>query len=163
MERGQYGIKLYRIPDTSLLTGATPWQMLTTVDTSLTGYEANFLPGFVRDMYGNLIPGSGIQLYHSISDPPPPWNASPATAGTSGGHCKLEDISGCVDAQPSLDRVQSILQPNLTRGHDGMDRSQWRVHSAINPRTSLPKSATGRDGPFLWLQGRVYGLFRLPR
>ena len=84
-ERGSYGIKLYRIPDASLLTGATPWQMLTTVDTSLTGYEANFLPGFVRDMFGNLIAGSGIQLYNSISDPPPPWNASPEAAGTSGG------------------------------------------------------------------------------
>jgi hypothetical protein len=84
-ERGSYGIELFRIPDASLLTGATPWQMLTTVDTSLTGYEANFLPGFVRDMFGNLIAGSAIQLYNSISDPPPAWNASPEAAGTSGG------------------------------------------------------------------------------
>lgn len=83
-ERGSYGIELYRIPDASLLTGATPWEMLTTVDTSLTGYEANFLPGFVRDMYGNLIVGPGIRMYSSISDPPPPWNASPLAAGTSG-------------------------------------------------------------------------------
>jgi hypothetical protein len=31
VERGQYGIQLYRIPDASLLTGATPWELLTTV------------------------------------------------------------------------------------------------------------------------------------
>jgi hypothetical protein len=84
-ERGQYGVKLYRIPDASLLTGATPWEFLTTVDTSLTGYESNFLTGFARDLYGNIIPGPGIQMFTSISDPPPPWNASPAVAGISGG------------------------------------------------------------------------------
>jgi hypothetical protein len=84
VERGSYGISLYRIPDGSLLTGVTPWELLTTVDTSLTGYEANFLPGFVRDIYGNLIAGPSIQMFTSISDPPPPWDASPAAAGVSG-------------------------------------------------------------------------------
>ena len=69
--------ELYRIPDASLLTGVAPWQLLTTVDTNLTGYEGNFLPGFARDMYGNLIAGPVIQMFMSISDPPPPWNASP--------------------------------------------------------------------------------------
>jgi hypothetical protein len=83
LERGQYGIKLYRIRNASLLTGATPWELLTTVDTSLTGYESNFLPGFARDQYGNIIPGPGIQMFTSISNPPPPWNASPAAAGAS--------------------------------------------------------------------------------
>ena len=84
LERGQYGIKLYRILASSLLTGATPWELLGNIDTSLTGYEANFIPGFVRDNYGNLVSGSGVQMYTSISDPPPPWNASPAAAGKSG-------------------------------------------------------------------------------
>jgi hypothetical protein len=84
LERGQYGIKLYRIKDASLLTGATPWEFLTTVDTSLTGYESNFIPGFARDQYGNIIPGPGIQMFTSISNPPPLWNASPADAGMSG-------------------------------------------------------------------------------
>ena len=82
-EYGQYGVQLYRIPDASLLTGATPWELLTTVDTSLTGYESNFIPGFARDPYGNIIPGPGLQMFTSISDPPPPWNASPAVAGAS--------------------------------------------------------------------------------
>jgi hypothetical protein len=83
VERGSYGIELYRIPDSSLLTGATAWELLARVDTNLTGYESNFLPGFVRDAYGNLIAGPAIQMATSISNPPPPWNASPATAGTS--------------------------------------------------------------------------------
>jgi hypothetical protein len=84
VERGSYGISLYRIPDASLLTGAIPWELLTTIDTSLNGYEANFLPGFVRDIYGNLITGSAIQMFTSVSNPPPPWDASPAAAGLSG-------------------------------------------------------------------------------
>jgi hypothetical protein len=84
VERGSYGIELYRIPDASLLTGAVPWQLLTAVDTNLTGYESNFLPGFLRDPFGNLSPGPTIEMYTSISNPPPPWNASPTLAGSSG-------------------------------------------------------------------------------
>lgn len=83
LERGSYGIELYRIPAASLLTGATPWELLTTVDTSLNGYESNFLPGFARDVYGNLIPGTAIQMLTSVSNPPPSWDASPAIAGSS--------------------------------------------------------------------------------
>jgi hypothetical protein len=83
-ERGSYGIRLYRIPDGSLLTGATPWELITTVDTNSTGYESNFLPGFVRDMYGALLAGPAIQTFMSISNPPPRWNASAASAGVSG-------------------------------------------------------------------------------
>jgi hypothetical protein len=83
-ERGSYGIQVYRIPGGSLLTGATPWELVVTVDTNLTGYESNFLPGFARDMYGNLLAGPAVQMYMSISNPPPPWNASPAAAAASG-------------------------------------------------------------------------------
>jgi hypothetical protein len=81
-ELGQYGIQVYRIPDASLLTGATPWELVMTIDTCLTGFESNFLPGFVRDPYGNLNFGSypALQLYTSISNPPPAWNATPYEA-----------------------------------------------------------------------------------
>jgi hypothetical protein len=88
LERGQYGIDLYRIPEASLLTGATPWQLLTVVDTNQDGYESNFIPGFARDVYGNLVPGPAVQMYTSVSNPAPPWNASPAVAGTSGSISK---------------------------------------------------------------------------
>jgi hypothetical protein len=48
----------------------------------MTGFESNFLPGFVRDPYGNLNVGTYpvIQMYTSISNPPPAWNASPYDA-----------------------------------------------------------------------------------
>jgi hypothetical protein len=97
LERGSVGIELYRIPDGSLLTGSCPWQQLTTIDTSLTGYEENFLPGFVRDPYGSLNAGSypTIQMFTSISNPPPPWNASPLQAGIS-GDIEYWDISTAV-------------------------------------------------------------------
>ncbi len=94
LERSQYGIQIYRIPDASLLTGATPWELVATIDTLLTGYEANFIPGFVRDAYGNLNFGSqpSVQIYTSISNPPPPWNSTPYQAGFS-GHIDKWDIS----------------------------------------------------------------------
>jgi hypothetical protein len=84
VERGAYGIGLYRISEASLLTGATPWQLLATVDTSLNGYEENFIPGFVRDMYGNLVSGPSIQMFTSISNPQAAWNDLPPFAATSG-------------------------------------------------------------------------------
>lgn len=87
LERGSIGIILYRIPDSSLLTGSCPWERLTTIDTNLTGYEENFLPGFLRDPYGNVNVGSypTITMYTSISNPPPPWDATPVLAGIYGG------------------------------------------------------------------------------
>jgi hypothetical protein len=92
-ERGPYGIDLYRIRDASLLTGT--WELLTTVDTNLTGYESNFLPGFVRDVYGNLVSPQSIQMLMSRSVPGPAWNASPAEAGNSGsiGNWKIASFT----------------------------------------------------------------------
>jgi hypothetical protein len=85
-ERGPYGFQLYRIPASSLLTGATPWQMLKTVDTNLTGYEANFLPSLLHDPYGNINIGSypTLQLFVSTAFPKPAWDATPKSAGESG-------------------------------------------------------------------------------
>ncbi len=85
VERGQYGIELYKIAPDSLLTGATPWQQLATTDTNAIGFEANFIAGLVRDLYGNLNLASDptIQMYTSVSYPPPSWQAAPAEAGMS--------------------------------------------------------------------------------
>lgn len=85
LERGQLGIELYRIPGSSLLTGATPWQELDTIDTNMTGYESNFIAGFVRDPYGSVNVGSypDIQMYVVESDPQPSWNDSPAAAANT--------------------------------------------------------------------------------
>lgn len=86
LERGQLGIALYRIPKDSLLTGTVPWQLVRTFDTNLTGHEANFIGGFLRDQYGNVNVGSypTIQIYTSMSNPAPPWNATPLEDGLSG-------------------------------------------------------------------------------
>jgi hypothetical protein len=85
LERGQLGIELYRIANASLLSGATPWQLLGVIDTNTTGYESNFIAGFVRDQYGNLNVGlyPTIEMYVSISNPQPTWNVSPDQAAHS--------------------------------------------------------------------------------
>jgi hypothetical protein len=84
-ERGQLGVVLYRIPNSSLLTGTTPWQLLHSFDTNFLGNESVFLAGFLRDQYGRVNVGSypTIQLLTSISAPAPSWNASPGAAGKS--------------------------------------------------------------------------------
>jgi hypothetical protein len=118
-ERGQYGIQLYRIQDASLLTGSTPWELLTNIDTNLTGYESNFLPGFVRDMYGNLISGPAIQMLPSISDPPPAWNASPAAAAISGdiAYWKISTFAWTPNPPPSpLNRYFNQTVHEVTTG-----------------------------------------------
>jgi hypothetical protein len=86
-ERGQVGSVVYKIPAASLLTGATPWTLVNSVDTNLTGYESNFLPSFLHDRYGNVNVGGypNIEIYTSGSNPAPAWNSSPATRGNSGG------------------------------------------------------------------------------
>jgi hypothetical protein len=85
LERGQYGIELYKIPQDALLTGATSWQQLVTMDTNTTGFESNFIAGFVHDPYGNLdlATQSKIEVYASISYPPTNWEATPEEAGAS--------------------------------------------------------------------------------
>jgi hypothetical protein len=86
VERGQYGFQLYRIRNASLLNGATPWEMLKTIDTNLTGYESNFLPSLLHDKYGNINIGSypSLDLFISTSFPKPAWDASPEAAGNTG-------------------------------------------------------------------------------
>jgi hypothetical protein len=85
LERASYGVEVYRIQAAALLTGATPWQQLQTIDTNSTGFETNFIGGFLRDQYGNVDLGSypTIQMYVSASMPQPAWNASPASAAES--------------------------------------------------------------------------------
>jgi hypothetical protein len=84
-ERGQLGVELYKIPKDALLTGTSPWQQLVIMDTNATGYESNFIAGFVRDPYGTINTASypEVDFYTSVSYPPPSWNATPEEAGTS--------------------------------------------------------------------------------
>ncbi len=84
-EWGQPGVELYRIPAAALLTGSTPWQLVTVFDTNRTGFESNFIGGFVHDQFGSVNVGSYpvLQMYLSVSNPQPRWNASPINAETS--------------------------------------------------------------------------------
>jgi hypothetical protein len=82
MEYGQWGFQVYRIAQSDLLVGKTGWQEMKTIDTNLTGYESNFLPGLLRDGYGNVYQdGSGtMQLFPSFSNVRVAWNTPPTTA-----------------------------------------------------------------------------------
>jgi hypothetical protein len=84
-EYGGEGVTLYRIQSSSLLTGATPWQQLKTFDTISLGKEDAFIAGLLRDSYGNVNVGAypAIQVFPSISNPAPAWNASPTEAAQS--------------------------------------------------------------------------------
>ena len=86
-EQGSYGTVLYKIPNDSLLTGSTPWQELHTIDTNLTGYESNHLGSFVRDVNGNINIGAypTLDMYMTVTNPQPAWNAAPSVAGYSAG------------------------------------------------------------------------------
>jgi hypothetical protein len=85
LERGNYGVELYKIREGSLLAGGSSWQQLTTMDTNTTGFESNFIAAFVHDAYGNLdlVSQNNIRMYTSISYPPPRWEATPEEAGES--------------------------------------------------------------------------------
>jgi hypothetical protein len=85
IERGQYGVELYKIKEESLFTGELPWQQLAIMDTNSTGFESNFLSGFVRDFYGDVNAASypAVEMYTTISYPPASWNATPTEAGNS--------------------------------------------------------------------------------
>jgi hypothetical protein len=105
-ERGQYGFQLYRIPDSSLLTGATPWKILNTIDTNLTGYESNFLPSLLHDMNGNINIGTypKLALFISTSLPQPDWNASPTAAADTA------DVHNWAIAANTYDPAEKTLE-----------------------------------------------------
>jgi hypothetical protein len=105
VEHGQYGFQLFRIQDSSLLTGTTPWEMLKTIDTNLTGYESNFLPSLLHDNYGNINIGSypKLDLFISTALPQPAWNASPTAAGDA------DEVHKWAVAANSYDPAQKTL------------------------------------------------------
>lgn len=119
-ERGQYGLQIYRIPATSLLNGTTPWQLLKTVDTNATGNESNFLAAFLKDMFGNIVFGasSSLQLFPSISNPPPAWNATPLQEGDSGGigQWDIGTFTWAPGKPVALNRYHNLVTYEVTTG-----------------------------------------------
>ena len=122
IEHGQYGFQLYRIPASSLLTGSTPWQLVKTIDTNLTGDESNFIPGLLHDAYGNINVGSypNIQTYPTIANPQTPWNATPFDASIAGSETQW-DIGGYEwnASQPllQLNRYANLIDYVVTTGY----------------------------------------------
>ena len=121
-EQGQYGIELYKIRQKALLTGSSPWQQLAIMDTNSTGFESNFIAGFVRDSYGNLNLASypTIQMYTSVSYPQPSWQATPVEAAESAlpGAWILMPMEWdpAVDPQVALNRYLNRSTYEVTTG-----------------------------------------------
>lgn len=121
-ERGQLGVVLYRIPAGSLLTGATPWQEMHTFDTNATGYESNFIAGFLRDSYGdlNIGPYPAIELLTSISNPRAAWDSAPAGVSGSAQPSSWDvGVDNWVPGQPllPLDRYRNASVHLVTTGY----------------------------------------------
>jgi hypothetical protein len=148
-EIGPYGEQLYRIPDTSLLTGATPWEMLKTIDTNSTGYEANFLAGLLKDQYGNLNVGAypKIQLYPSIANPRPKWDDDAKELGLAAGLIQW-DIGSFTwtpgDAKRTLTRYQNNDTYETTSGyldpdsHFIADTDLGHLYEGLQNGTTVP-------------------------
>ncbi len=160
IELGQYGFQLYRIPDSSLLTGATPWQMLKTVDTNLTGYEANFLPSLLHGKYGNINVGPypRLQLFVSTALPRPAWDATPKAAGES------EDVWQWAIAVNSYQPNQNLLTLKRYRNDKTYEvTSGWADLVKFFPDKTLahlyaaPQS--GADQPFYGCKQDELGYF----
>jgi hypothetical protein len=116
LESGSYGVQIFRIPSSSLITGASPWQLVANVDTNSSGYECIFLPGFLRDHYGNVNIGAypAITFYTSISNPPPLWDYSAAYAGSSCRQEKWDIGVQTISTNPSLLPLKSYYNGQTT-------------------------------------------------
>ena len=144
------------------MTGASPWQQLVTMDTNATGFESNFIAGFVRDSYGNINVASypTIQMYTSISYPPPNWEATPAEAGISAAveNWILMPMQWVPDVNAAIpfNRYFNGSVHEVTTGwispSAGFNCRRLLGHLYANP---LSRS----DGAILWLQERTKDYF----
>lgn len=145
-ENGQYGIQMYRIPDSSLLSGATPWQLLKTFDTNSTGYEANFLAGLLKDQYGSLDVGPypKIQLYPSIANPPTKWDSDAKGLGRAGSLIQW-DIGSFAwspdEAKRTLTRYQNSDSYDTTSGYID-PHSHFIADTILGHLYEAPQNAT---------------------
>lgn len=145
---GTYGFDLYKIKSTSIFSGATAWQKLTTVDTNLTGYEENFKPALTRDIYGRVNVGSypDIQMQFGVLDPRPAADSTTAedVASMNRMHWNIAQRTYRPDHpllnfnryfSPSLDRNE------VTTGY--VDTSTFTLESADRQLGALYEEPTG--------------------
>ena len=171
-EAGQYGFQLWRIAATSLLTGETPWEPLHTFDTNATGYESNFLAGLLRDEYGNLNVGSypKLQLFPSIANPQPAWNATPLEHGYAGAFPRWDIGSMTWDADVSMLTLYRLKNPTtyeVTSGYadpfGGFVVDATLGHLYTTPRNGATQGFFGcRNGStdyFVAVDSACYGYY----
>jgi hypothetical protein len=74
-DRDTYGFSIARMPAAQLMAGAGTWQVLTTIDTSVTSAQLNHSPGWVRDRYGNMVSTSMMEAFFTEgTNAPASWN-----------------------------------------------------------------------------------------
>ena len=151
LERASIGFELYRIPGRIPFNRGHPLA---------TAHHSRYQPERLRTEFYPRVRARHVWQSdcrfgntdgHVDINPPPPWNASPAAAGTSGGIANWKISSASWTPNGPLSALNRYVNQNDARGHDGMDRSQRRLYTGIHTGTSLPKSATGRDRSVLWL------------
>ncbi|WP_410575496.1 hypothetical protein [Amycolatopsis sp. cmx-4-61] len=141
VERGQYGYTLYRIGNAALFTGT--WQELTTVDTNLTGYESNFIPGLLRDPNGTVnVPAyPQIEVYASTSVPRPAADASPAQAATGADTSKWDIVWSLWTASPTTRPLVRYYSTGL-KVHEvttgWVDTGSFHVESTLGRLVEAP-------------------------
>jgi hypothetical protein len=169
-ESGQWGFQVYRIPKADLLVGKTGWQEMKTVDTNLTGYESNFLPGLLRDGLGNLYQDSSgaTQLFPSFSNVLVAWNTPPATAaqGAIPASWDISQISWSPkDTTPyELKRYRNGTSYLVTTGY--VDGNAFTLQETLGQIYPAPQAGatvalygckTGNTGAFVSLDSACEG------
>ena len=156
-EIASYGIQLYRIQDSSLLNGATPWELVKTFDTNSTGYEDVFVAGFRKDQYGNLSRSTypAIQMFPTITNPQTRWDEEPKELGLAGDVLRW-DIGLAVSWTPgdqslALIRYKNSDSYNTTSGyrdpsgHFAQDAAIGHLTRGLANGTTVPFYACKQD------------------
>lgn len=145
---GTYGFDLYKITSTSIFSGATPWQKLTTVDTNLTGYEENFKPALTRDIYGRVNVGSypDIQMQFGIIDPRPAANSTTTEDIASINKMKENIVQRTYRPDHPLLNFNRYFSPSLDRNEvttGYVDTGTFTLESADRQLGALYEVPTG--------------------
>lgn len=148
-ERGQSGVMLYATSD--LLSGT--WTQLDTIDTVVTGSEANFISGLLRDPDGalaaSLLPS--IQVDLSQSWPRAPYNAYGADLANAGGFNSWQiGAATWTPGQP----WRTLQRVDYSGGHQYATTGWWDssvYHLVAGNLGKLAEAPTGAATVPVWL------------
>jgi hypothetical protein len=141
VENGQPGAALYATDD---LDSGT-WTQLDTIDTVITGSEANFIAGLLRDPSGDLsgafLPGVRVDL--SQSWPRPAYNAFGAALGRSGQFNQWQ--IGWTTWRPG-DAWRTLRRVDYAGGHHEVTTGWWDTSVYHLENVGLGKLAEAPTG-----------------